>query len=129
MANLTKDRLTDQLSGPSRQMHDPVAAATTLYRGAMAGLDASGDLVPAAPATPVMRGVVIVGVDNSDGLSGAVSGNTKTGTFRFDQTGLDRTHIESDVFVVDDQTVGAAGTLIAGKLIQLDAAGAWVEIA
>ena len=52
----------------------------------------------------------------------------KRGVFQFAQTGLDRTKIGTAVFVVDDNTVGAAGTLIAGKLLDIETAGAWVEI-
>ena len=41
---------------------------------------------------------------------------------------LDRTDIGASVYVVDDNTVGATGTLIAGKLLDIEPAGAWVEI-
>ena len=129
MANLTEDRVTDELASQAMFNSDPIAAATQVYKGAMAGLDAAGNIVPAAPATPVMRGVVTEGVDNSGGIAGALNVSTKKGVFRFNQTGLDRTNIGEDVFVVDDNTVGAAGTLVAGRLEQIDAAGAWVKIA
>lgn len=128
MANLTEDRRTKQMAGDAALFVDPVAAATTIYAGAMAALDASGDAVPAAPASAKMRGVARAKADNASGNAGDKSVTLAKGTFLFAQTGLDRSNIESDVFVVDDQTVGATGTLIAGKLVALDAAGAWVEI-
>lgn len=127
MANLTKDRVYRELAG-AKAFNDPVAAATTIYRGAMVGLDGDGNAVPAAPATPVIRGVAKEMANNSSGAAGAVSVDTAKGVFHFNQTGLSRSDIESDVYVVDDNTVGAAGTLIAGRLVDIDAAGAWVEI-
>lgn len=128
MADLTKDRITDELASGGKSFQDPVAAATKLYRGSMVGLDGDGNAVKAAPAVATMRGICCETVDNTDGLAGAANVETKRGAFLLGQTGLDRTHIGGDVFVVDDNTVGATGTLIAGKLLQLDAGGAWVEI-
>lgn len=128
MANLTKDRMTKELAAGARTFGDPVAASTTLFAGSMVGLDASGNAVKAAPAVATMRGVAEHGVDNSAGGAGDQTVTTKRGVFLFNQTGLDRSDIGADVYVVDDNTVGAAGTLIAGKLLQIEAAGAWVEI-
>ncbi|APE43650.1 hypothetical protein BOO69_09655 [Sulfitobacter alexandrii] len=128
MANLTKNRTTAELASGGKQLSDPVAADTKIFLGAMVGLDAAGNAVPAAPATPVMRGVASAEADNTDGAAGAIAASTKRGTFLFNQTGLDRTDIGSDVYVADDNTVAATGTLVAGKLIQIEAAGAWVEI-
>lgn len=128
MAAQTKDRVTKQLAGPSSTFSDPVAAAATIFMGALVALDASGDAIPAAAGSPTLRGVAKAQADNADGAAGDISVEVRKGTFLFAQTGLTRADIESDVFVVDDQTVGAAGTLIAGKLVDLDAAGAWVEI-
>lgn len=128
MANLTKARMTPELASATLSFGDPVAAATTLFEGSMVGLDASGNAVKAAPAVAQMRGVAKATVDNSDGVAGALTVETKKGVFHFAQTGLDRTDIETAVYVVDDNTVGATGTLIAGTLKQIDAQGAWVEI-
>lgn len=129
MANLTADRITDELASDGQSFSDPMAAATEIFKGSMVGLDASGNAVKAAPAVPVMRGVAQAHVDNGTGAAGDVNVPTKRGVFMFNQTGLDRTNIGDDVFVVDDNTVGAAGTLVAGKLVQIEPRGAWVKIA
>ena len=128
MADLTKARPLTELASGGKTFVDPVAAATKLFEGGMVGLDGAGNAVKAAPAVPVMRGVAVATVDNTDGVAGALSVDVKRGAFLFNQTGLDRTDIGSNVFVVDDNTVGAAGTLIAGKLLDIVPAGAWVEI-
>lgn len=127
MANLTKSRVTAELASGGKTFADPVAAATVLFQGSMVGLDASGNAVKAAPAVATMRGVAVRTADNADGSAGDVSVEIKRGVFQFAQTGLDRTDIGADVYVVDDNTVSAAGTLIAGKLLDIDPAGAWVE--
>ena len=128
MANLTKDRITAELASGGKTFRDPVAAATSLFMGSMVGLDAAGNAVKAAPAVATMRGVAVAGADNTGGAAGDVSVEIKRGVFQFAQTGLDRTKIGTAVFVVDDNTVGATGTLIAGKLLDIETAGAWVEI-
>jgi hypothetical protein len=128
MANLTKARITAQLASGGMSFADPVAAATKLFQGGMVGLDGSGNAVKAAPAVATMRGVAMDTADNTDGSAGDIKVTVKRGAFLFSQTGLDRTDIGADVFVVDDNTVGASGTLIAGKLLDIEPAGAWVEI-
>lgn len=127
MAAATKHRNTSRRNGDL--VGDPVAAATTIYAGVMVALDAAGNAINATPAAPIMRGVSRAGADNSAGVAGAMTVEVMRGdAFLFAQTGLDRTDIGSDVFVVDNQTVGATGTLIAGTLIDIDDGGAWVEI-
>jgi len=128
MANLTKARVTAELASGGKTFADPVAADTKLLQGGMVGLDASGNAVKAAPAVATMRGVAVHAADNTDGAAGAISVEVKRGVFLFNQTGLDRTDIGASVYVVDDNTVGATGTLIAGKLLDIEPAGAWVEI-
>lgn len=41
---------------------------------------------------------------------------------------INRTHIGQDVYVVDDNTVGAAGALVAGKCLDVAPTGVTVEI-
>lgn len=129
MADLTSNRMTKMLAAGAASFVDPVAAGVHIYQGAMVALDAAGNAVPAAPASAVMRGCAAdYSADNTGGAAGALNIETMRGVFLFNQTGLDRTDIGSDVFVVDDNTVGAAGTLIAGKLLDISSEGAWVEI-
>jgi hypothetical protein len=106
---------------------DPVAAGARIFRGAMVALDANGNAIPATSAAPLMRGVAMAGADNTDGSDGDMTVETRQSVFLVAQAGLDRTNIGEDVFVVDDATVGAAGTLVAGKLVDVSAAGAWVD--
>ncbi|MAU46234.1 MAG: hypothetical protein GOVbin2371_36 [Prokaryotic dsDNA virus sp.] len=115
--------------GLGLRFHDPVAAATQIFAGAMVALDASGNALPAAPTGTVMRGVALDEADNTDGAAGDVLVPIERGPFLVANDGsLDRTDIGSDVYVVDDNTVGAAGTLIAGKCLDVIAAGVVVEI-
>ncbi|WP_339696062.1 hypothetical protein [Celeribacter baekdonensis] len=108
---------------------DPVAASTTIYNGSMIALDASGNAIPAIPAGTVMRGVATEGVDNSGGAAGDASVPIERGPFLVANDGsINRTHIMTDVYVVDDNTVGAAGTLIAGKCLDVTLAGVVVQI-
>ncbi|WP_349295244.1 hypothetical protein ABEB22_18350 (plasmid) [Thioclava sp. 'Guangxiensis'] len=115
--------------GLGERFVDPVAAATVIYAGSMVALDASGDAIPAIPTGTVMRGVALSEADNETGAAGDVSAQIERGPFLVANDGsLDRTHIGTEVFVVDDNTVGAAGTLVAGKLLDVLPAGVVVEI-
>tara|TARA_R110002074_G_scaffold60226_2_gene146077 strand:- start:872 stop:1264 length:393 start_codon:yes stop_codon:yes gene_type:complete len=129
MANLTQNRNTRALALAGASYVDPVAAAVRIFKGAMVALDASGNAIPAAPTAAAMRGCALDdGADNSTGAAGAASVKTNKGVFLFNQTGLDRTDIETEVSVLDDNTVGGAGALKAGILKDITSEGAWVEI-
>lgn len=128
MADLAKARITAQLEQGGATFLDPVAAATMIWAGAMLALDAAGNLIPAAPGSPTIRGVAVETADNSTGAAGDVSITSKRGAFLFNNSDLDRTDIGADCFVSDDNTVASTGTLVAGKLLQIEDAGAWVEI-
>ena len=128
MAPLTKNRMTPQYAPGERTMVDPVAAAANIFEGAMVALDAAGNAGPATSASAKMRGVAEYAANNSSGVAGVASVGTKNGAFKFHQTGLTRADLETDVHVIDDQTVGGAGPCVAGKLVQLEGEFAWVEI-
>ncbi|MGB0912011.1 MAG: hypothetical protein ACPGSW_00400 [Phaeobacter italicus] len=116
-------------AGNGLLFRDPVAAATTIYGGALVALDASGNAIPAIPAAPVMRGVALYGADNALGAAGDETVSIERGPFLIANDGsLDRTDIGTSVYVVDDNTVGAAGTLVAGKCLDIVAEGVVVEI-
>lgn len=115
--------------GMGQRFADPVAAATTIYSGAMVALNAAGDAIPAIPTGVIMRGVALEEADNETGAAGDVAVPTERGPFLVANDGsLDRTHIGTDVYVVDDNTVGDAGTLVAGKCLDVLDAGVVVEI-
>lgn len=128
MTALTANKAPTNRAGV--EFSDPVAADTRIFRGALVALDASGNAIPATTSTANIRGVAMAEADNTGGAAGDVAVGTAKGVFHFKQTGLDRTDIGADVYVGDDQTVAASGTTnVAGKLEDLDAAGAWVRIA
>ncbi|WP_313350537.1 hypothetical protein [Paracoccus sp. (in: a-proteobacteria)] len=115
--------------GEGRRFANPVAAATRIFSGALVALDAAGNAIPAIPAAPVMRGVALHEADNTLGAAGETSVETDRGPFLVANDGsVDRSHIGGDVFVVDDNTVGAAGTLVAGKCLDVTPEGVTVEI-
>ncbi|QFQ88261.1 hypothetical protein F8A10_12145 [Paracoccus kondratievae] len=115
--------------GEGRRFRNPVAADTHIFSGALVALDAAGNAIPAAPAAPVMRGVALHEADNTQGAAGETSVETDRGPFLVASDGsIGRTHIGADVFVVDDNTVGAAGTLVAGKCLDVTPEGVTVEI-
>lgn len=123
---------------PAREGCDvghPVKGATKIYAGALVCLDANGWAVPGATATTLKAvGRSNAQVDNSGG-DGDLIVPVKRGVFRFKNSGadpIDRTHIGGTAYVVDDETVAATNGVntrsAAGKIIDLDVAGVWVEI-
>lgn len=131
MTALTKPRAT--LSRAGDQLHDPLKANTTIYAGALVVLDATGYAVSASTATGLkVRGVAQETVVNS-GSNGARGIRVDKGTFLFNQdNSIKRTHIEGTAYIVDDNTVSATnGTntrSAAGKIIDIDDSGVWVQI-
>lgn len=134
MTALTNDRNTRFRQG--NQVHDPAAAGVVIYEGALVCLDAAGNAVPGSTAADLTaRGVAGTRVDNSDGVAGDKSVASGRGIYHFansDADPVDRADIGSTAYIVDDQTVAATdGTSTrsaAGKIVDLDEAGVWVEI-
>lgn len=115
--------------GLGQRFADPVAADTRVFSGAMVALDASGNAIPAIPLGTIMRGVALEEADNTDGSAGALSVPIERGPFLLANDGsIDRTHIGTGVYVVDDNTVGDTGTLVAGKCLDVTDFGVVVEI-
>ena len=133
MTALTADRMTPAAS--DRQIHHyDMKAATKLFAGAMAVLDA-GYAAPGRTAT----GLVCVGrsefyVDNSAGAAGDVKAKVRAGIFRWNNStstdAITRTEIGLDCYIVDDNTVaktnGSSTRSVAGKIVDVDAQGVWV---
>lgn len=131
-------RRADQL-GASRPMDTlsvPVKAGAKLLPGTIVVTNA-GYAAPGTTAT----GLVAVGlaqetVDNTTGADGAVRVLVRAGTFKFLNLGADPVlpaGVFSDCFIADNQTVaatnGGSTRSRAGKVIQLDADGVFVQIA
>ncbi len=115
--------------GKGRLFVDPVAASTQIFNGALVALNAAGEAIPAIPTGAVMRGVALTEADNTTGAAGDATVEIDRGPYLVTNDGsLDRTDIGTDVYVIDDNTVGAAGTLIAGKCLDVTPSGVVVEI-
>ncbi len=134
MAALTKDRNTKERAGVD--FVDPVAAGKTIHAGALVVLNATGYAEPGSTATGLTaRGRAEDAADNASGADGDISVRVKKGVFLFANHGadaVDRTHIGSTCYIVDDQTVAATdgtGTRsAAGTVMDVDADGVWVKI-
>jgi len=111
-------------------------AAVKIYLGGAVGVVTGvGYATPLVIATSNMKfqGVAMQTVDNSAGSVGDLRIRIKSkGVFGFKQTTLTVAHIGTAVYFVsgsDDNTVAATGSLCAGELKYIDAAGvAWVQI-
>jgi len=131
---LSKDRNTPIRDGDN--VVHPVAAAKKIYAGSLVALNATGNAVPGATATTLIAvGRADERVDNSLGADGAVLITVRRGIFRFFNYSGDligRTEIGKSCYIVDDETVaktnGTSTRSVAGKVIDLDSSGVWVEI-
>jgi hypothetical protein len=134
MPPLAEDRNTLERSGDS--VAHPLAAATIIFAGSLVALDAAGNAVPGSVATTLTAaGRAEEQVDNSAGAAGDLSVLVRRGVFQFKNSAgdpIDRTHIGGTAYIEDDETVSATdgtGTRsAAGKIIDLDSAGVWIEI-
>lgn len=114
----------------------PVAAATTIFQGALVAVNASGYAVPGSVATTLKAaGRAEETIDNSGGAAGALSVKVKRGVFKFKNSGADacvQANVLGDCFIVDDETVaktdGSSARSKAGKILEVEATGVWVEI-
>lgn len=139
MAALTAGRRTQQRAGDI--ISHPLAANAVIHQGGLACLNAAGHLVPGATATNLTCvGVAAQSVGNAGGAAGAVRADVRRdGAWRFDNdvaNPVGRAHIGRTAWIVDDQTVAAtagddgAGNptrSAAGKVIDVDADGVWIE--
>ncbi|SNS38028.1 hypothetical protein SAMN06265365_15811, partial [Tistlia consotensis] len=108
MAQLTADRNT-----PERDLKDrvfPVGAGKKVYAGGLVVLNAGS-----AEAGTTALALVCVGraeeqVDNTGGAAGDLTVRVRRGTFRFANAAadpVDLADVNTDCFIVDDQTVAA----------------------
>lgn len=135
MTAATADRNTAERTGDL--ISAGVTAAVKCFAGAIAVLDASGNIKPGVTGT----GLICVGrfeeyVDNSAGLAGAVSATAKRGVFRFANSAaadeIAAAQIGDACYIVDDQTVaktdGTGTRSVAGIVADVDSAGVWVRM-
>jgi hypothetical protein len=89
-----------------------VAACTTIYKGALACLDADGYAIPAADTT----GLIFIGVayedgDNATGTDGAIKVRVlKMGTYLVAKATAAQTDLGKAMCISDDNTVAADTT-------------------
>lgn len=115
----------------------PVAAATVIHAGALVAANASGLGVPGSVSTTLTAaGRAEESADNSGGAASAISVTVRRGVFLFKNHGADpvvQADVLKDCFIVDDETVaktnGTNTRSKAGKVVEVEANGVWVEIA
>lgn len=132
MSNITAGRDNGRRM-PDSEFSDPIAADTKLYKGAMYGLDASGNATQLdSGSAAVARGEVVHTVDNTIaggfGVAGDKNVRGRSGVFCFHISGsLDRTDIGNLVFALDDHTVSRdsdeGARPVMGELIDFTAGG------
>lgn len=113
----------------------PVKASTKIYAGSLVVLDA-GYAAPMRAATGLIAwGMALRTVDNTSGSAGALTVEVERGTHKWGNSAsgdlIAQANVGAQVYGVDDQTVAltsASSTRsIAGRVVQVDADGVWVE--
>ena len=133
MTALTAPRQVSEKAGVTSTA--PVAADTKIWQGALVVMAAGVAKPGHTAATLVVLGVAEETVDNTGGAGGAKSVTARRGTFRFVNLGADAlttADVGKDAYLVDDQTVAKTSATdarsVAGKVIDVDAAGAWIRV-
>ena len=134
MAALSTDRNTPMRDGDTIVIG--VAGSMKIYAGALVALDANGYATPGATATTLIGlGRAEALADNTGGSNGDITVEVRKGVFRFENDGtdtVDASHIGSDCYIVDDQTVastdGTSTRSVAGKVFDVDSSEVWVNI-
>jgi hypothetical protein len=113
-----------------------VAGSTKIFAGALVALAAGFATKGAASVGLVAMGRAEETVDNTDGSDGDLSIKIRPGVFQFANSSstdeITAASIGFPCFIVDDQTVaktdGGATRSRAGIVVDVDAAGVWVEV-
>lgn len=133
MAALTTVRDT-KLKGPPKRMFDyAMALSTTIYQGAMVGLNAAGLLVPMAGAVATLKCVGRAEETKVSAASGTTYCKVYAGSFKWTNSATNVVAAGNRgalVYAEDDQTVGnVAGTnSVAGTVEEVVSDGVWVNI-
>ena len=128
MAQLTLPRDTPQYGAhalPDFLLDFPVDASSQVFQGGIVAINAAGHAVPANATAGV-----VVGLATASKKGGAHVG-VRQGCFHMaNASGADRVTagmVGRAAFIVDDQTVAAAGTVKAGTVYGVDDSGVWVQ--
>lgn len=133
MTALTKSRTVVSIPGTIYSL--PVAAAKTIYQGALVCVDSSGNATPGATATGLIAyGIARETADNADGDAGDISVDVISGIHGF-KNSADSDEITRPgtvCYIVDDQTVAktsASNTRsVAGYVRLIDGSTVFVEL-
>lgn len=129
---LTEDRNTTRMAG-AEVVSVPVEADAVIHAGALVVIEAGYAKPGYVSAILEAVGRANEAVDNTGGLDGDVNVEVQRGIFKFDNDGTN-TIVAADLYttayIEDDETVGndATGKSEAGKIIQIDTDGVFVEI-
>jgi hypothetical protein len=115
----------------------PVLGSTKIYAGGMVARDSNGYCTPAtATATKVTLGIAEAQADNSGGGDGDITVKIRRNVVaRFGNSAstdlIGAADVGNTCYVVDDQTVAKTNNSnarpAAGKIIDVDSVGVWVE--
>ncbi len=131
---LTADRATRRRTGDVFSF--PVEGTKKCFTGGIAVINAAGYCEPGTAATAKKAvGVFQETVDNTNGADGAVAVSVRKGVWHFLNSSagdaITLADVNASCYIVDDQTVaktdGSASRSVAGKIVDVDAAGVWVE--
>ncbi len=121
----------------NRNFNYPVAAGVKIFPGALVVITTGGYARPARTnTTDKVVGVAEQLADNTNGANGDIRVKTVAGTFNFvNSTAGDAIalgNVGDPAYVVDDQTVALTSNtntrITAGKIIDVDSDGVWVNV-
>lgn len=129
---LSADRNTPARDG--KEFALAPASGQVIYRGALVGLNASGELVKGAASTTLKALGRAENSTEDAGYDGTIT--YRRGVFRFNNSASGDAITAADIgatcYIVDDETVaktnGTNTRSAAGIVRAVDAAGVWVEI-
>jgi hypothetical protein len=136
MAALTANRSTPRMGDTASPdlLSIPVKAAEKIFQHALVVIDAGYAAEGRTALALIAVGRAEALADNTLGASGAINVEVRQGTFKWGNLGADpvvQADVGKDCFVTDDQTVsktdGGGTKSRAGKVVQLDADGVWVN--
>lgn len=130
---LTADRNTPSMDGELISV--PVATATTIYAGSIVVANASGYAAPGSTATTLQylgraeETVVNAGANGAKSIQVRRKQAFKWGNYASDA--IVQADLGKTAYIFDDaqvaKTSGGSTRSIAGKIIQLDSDGVWIE--
>ena len=131
MAALTHDRNTPEREGEILVL--PMAASATIFAGSLVVINATGYAAPGSTAATLRAAGRAEEYRVNSGGDGEATIKVRRGTFKFANAEADPVKaLLSTCYIVDDQTVAATnGTntrSAAGKVLEIETDGVWVEI-